>query len=181
MSRYEQQKIVEVVLYILNKTEGIDYYHLLKVLYFAEREHLVKWGDKITADDFFALQYGPVPTRLYNAIKKQNTPDANLADLLWEVIEFAGDDAPNVLLPKRNTNEDYLSESEKIVLGNSITENAKKLFQELKDKSHDAAWRKAFNSSSKRISPIDMAKEEGATDAMIEYMQDQIALNAALA
>ena len=52
MDNYEQQKIVEVVLYILNKTGGIDFYHLFKILYFAERDHLAKWGDKIISDDF---------------------------------------------------------------------------------------------------------------------------------
>jgi hypothetical protein len=181
MNKYEQRKIIEVVLYILLKTGGIDYYHLFKILYFAEREHLAQWGGKITEDDFFALQYGPVPTRLYNAIKKQNTPDANLSDLLWDVIEFAGDDAPNVLLPKRNPNEDYLSESEKMALDKSIDDNSKKLFQELKDKSHDSIWEDAFKHSPNRISPIDMAKAEGATDATVEYIKEQMALTAALA
>ncbi|MDR3184053.1 MAG: SocA family protein [Prevotellaceae bacterium] len=181
MNKYEQQKILEVVLYILLKTGGIDYYHLFKILYFAEREHLAKWGDRITADDFFALQYGPVPTRLYNAIKKQNAPDANLDKLLWEVVEFAGDDAPNVLLPKRSPNPDYLSESEKMALEKSIDENSKKLFRELKSKSHDVAWENAVKRSPGRISPIDMARAEGTSDDMLEYIQEQIALSAALA
>jgi uncharacterized phage-associated protein len=71
MSTYERQKLVEVVLYILNKTGGLDYYHLFKVMYFAEREHLASWGDRITADEFHALPHGPVPTLLYDAIKKK--------------------------------------------------------------------------------------------------------------
>lgn len=31
MNKYEQQKIIEVVLYILNKTGGIDFYHCLRL------------------------------------------------------------------------------------------------------------------------------------------------------
>ena len=62
MNKYEQQKIIEVVLYILNKTGGIDFYHLFKIIYFAEMKHLVKWGHRILSDDLCALDYGPVPT-----------------------------------------------------------------------------------------------------------------------
>ena len=64
MDNYEQQKIVEVVLYILNKTGGIDFYHLFKILYFAERDHLAKWGDKIISDDFYALQDYMMPSNI---------------------------------------------------------------------------------------------------------------------
>ena len=35
MNRFEQRKIVEVVLYILNKIGGTDIYHLFKIIYFA--------------------------------------------------------------------------------------------------------------------------------------------------
>ncbi|MDR2449839.1 MAG: SocA family protein [Prevotellaceae bacterium] len=177
MNNYEQQKLIEVVLYILNKTGGIDFYHLFKILYFAEREHLAVWGDRITTDDFFALKYGPVPTRLYNAVKRENT----LSDLLWNVVEIAGIDAPNVLLPKRTQDVNYLSTSEIEALDKSIAENSKKLFQDLKNLSHDIAWENASKKNHKVISLLDMAKASGATDATIEYIQEQLALDAVLA
>ena len=59
MAAIDNKKIVEAVLYILNVTKGLDYYHVFKVLYFAEREHLKLWGTKILADDFVAMEYGP--------------------------------------------------------------------------------------------------------------------------
>ena len=34
MTSFDKQRIIEVVLYILNKTGGIDYYHLFKIFYF---------------------------------------------------------------------------------------------------------------------------------------------------
>jgi hypothetical protein len=151
---------------------------LFKILYFAEKEHLAAWGGRITADDFFALKYGPVPSRLYGAVKQH---DDNLGDLLWKVVEFAGDDAPNVLLPKRTPDVDYLSTSETEALNKSIAENSKKLFQELKDLSHDTAWKNANKRNPKIISPLDMAKASGATDATIEYIQEQLALDTVLA
>jgi uncharacterized phage-associated protein len=181
MSAYEQQKLIEVVLYILNKTNGIDFYHLFKILYFAEREHLATWGDRIVADDFFALKYGPVPTQLYDAVKCQNAHNANLYNLLWSAVELAGDDAPNVLLPKRKHDAGYLSSSEVKALDNAIAENAKKLFQELKSLSHDKAWGNARKRRPSAISPLDMAKAAGATSATVEYIREQQTLDAILA
>ena len=46
IKKYEDQRIKEVLLYILNKTGVVDYYHLMKILYLAERQHLAKWGEK---------------------------------------------------------------------------------------------------------------------------------------
>ena len=59
MTKYEQIKLIQIALYVLQKTGGIDYYHLFKILYFAELKHLEKWGARITSDSFYALDYGP--------------------------------------------------------------------------------------------------------------------------
>lgn len=71
MTKFEQQRIIEIVLYILNKTGGMDYYHLFKILYFANQRSLVDWGQLMIADKFCALPHGPVPTILYSTIQGQ--------------------------------------------------------------------------------------------------------------
>ena len=47
MAKFEERMLVEMVLYILNKTGGTDFYHVFKILYFAEVKHLAKWGRSI--------------------------------------------------------------------------------------------------------------------------------------
>ncbi len=42
MTDYDSKKLTELVLYILCKTGGIDFYHVFKILYFAEMSHLAK-------------------------------------------------------------------------------------------------------------------------------------------
>lgn len=69
MTEFQRQTLIEIVLYVLNKTKGVDFYHFFKILYFANKAFLAKWGTRIIADDFCALEYGPVPTNLYNAVK----------------------------------------------------------------------------------------------------------------
>ena len=90
MNKFEQQKTIEVVLYILNETGGIDFYHLFKIIYFAEMKHLAKWGHRILSDPLCAMDYGPVPTMLYDAVKGTNARGTVLADLLTEKVKFAG-------------------------------------------------------------------------------------------
>ena len=143
MTDFNSKKLAELVLYILGKTGGVDFYHTFKILYFAEMKHLAKWGSGIVPDEFCALKYGPVPTNLYNAVKELNHPKMTLSEELSEVIQLAGEDAPNVLLPKRDANMRYISRSEMDALNQSIEENKTLTFGQLMRKSHDQAWDEA--------------------------------------
>lgn len=180
MTTFDQKSLIEIVLYILNKTGGIDFYHIFKIIYFAEMKHLAKWGLRLQKDDLCALEYGPVPSRLYNAVKHK---DPQLSDMLFEVADFAGKDAPNVLLPKRPADMDYISKSEQDALDESIEENANLTFGQLKEKSHDAAWKEAYEKQKGRkiISPASMARVAGLDEEAIGYINEQLELELALA
>lgn len=182
MTSFDSKKLTELVLYILGKTGGVDFYHAFKILYFAEMKHLAKWGSGIVPDEFCALKYGPVPTRLYNAVKELNQPRMALAKSLAEVVQFAGEDAPNVLLPKREANMRFLSKSEIDALDRAIEENGSLTFGQLMRKSHDKAWDEANRraNGTNVISPISMAKILNADEAMLEYIEEQMQLESVL-
>ena len=182
MTNYNSKKLTELVLFILGKTGGVDFYHTFKILYFAEMKHLAKWGSGIVPDKFCALMYGPVPTHLYDAVKELNHPQMTLSEELSEVIEFAGEDAPNVLLPKREANLNYISKSEIEVLEQSIEENESLTFGQLMRKSHDQAWDEANRriNGTNIISPVSMAKVLHADDAILEYIEEQMQIESAL-
>ncbi len=182
MTTRNSKKLTELVLYVLGKTGGIDFYHTFKILYFAEMKHLAKWGNSFVPDEFCALKYGPVPTKLYDAIKELGHPGMILSRQLAEVIHFAGEDAPNVLLPKREANMRYISRSEAEALDIAIEENKSLTFSQLKQKSHDMAWEEAHRriNGNNVISPISMAKVLGADDAMLEYIEEQKLIEEAL-
>jgi len=182
MTNYDSKKLAELVLFILGKTGGVDFYHAFKILYFAEMKHLAKWGSGIVPDEFCALKYGPVPTQLYDAVKELNHPRMILSEELSEVIQFAGEDAPNVLLPKREANLKYLSKSEIEALEQSIEENESLTFGQLMRKSHDEAWEEANRrtNGTNVISPVSMARVLNADDAMLEYIEEQMQIESAL-
>ena len=182
MTNYDSKKLTELVLFILGKTGGVDFYHAFKILYFAEMKHLAKWGSGIVPDEFCALKYGPVPTQLYDAVKELNHPRMILSEELSEVIQFAGEDAPNVLLPKREANLKYLSKSEIEALEQSIEENESLTFGQLMRKSHDEAWEEANRrtNGTNVIPPASMARVLNADDAMLEYIEEQMQIESAL-
>lgn len=182
MTNYDSKKLTELVLFILGKTGGVDFYHAFKILYFAEMKHLAKWGSGIVPDEFCALKYGPVPTQLYDAVKELDRPRMTLSEELSEVIQFAGEDAPNVLLPKREANLKFLSKSEIEALEQSIEENKSLTFGQLMRKSHDEAWDEANRrvNGTNIISPISMAKVLHADNAMLEYIEEQMQISSVL-
>lgn len=172
MTRFEQQKMIEVVLYILNKTGGIDYYHLFKILYFANQRSLVEWGQLMAADKFCALPHGPVPTILYNTIKGEKSILSDMNDNML-VIDY-------YLLPKRESNKDYLSQYDMEVLDECISKYGKMKFTDLERTSHTSCWEKArAQKGSHVINPGDIARDGGASEELIKYINDSIAFNEA--
>jgi uncharacterized phage-associated protein len=174
IKNYEDQRIKEVLLYILSKTGVVDYYHLMKILYLAERQHLAKWGEKITSDDYYALPHGPVPTRIYDSLK--NVKEGKKG-FLSDVI-VVDKDSPNVT-PLRTPDMDYLSKSEIEALDNAIAKNIVKSFAELEQMTHDEYYNKALVNG-RRMSVEDIARSGGATEQMIEFIREQMAFDKAL-
>lgn len=182
MDRYDKERLVEIVLYVLNKTGELDYNTLLKTIYFAELKHLAKWGQRITADDVCAMPYGPVLSHLLDAIKG-DSHEPELSRMLKSAFKFASEDASNIMLPLRQANEDYLSESEKEAIDASIQENASLSFEQLKNKSHDKIWLKNYREGKgkKVIATMDLAESAHASEAMKEYIKENLEIEWALA
>ena len=182
MTDFDSRKLTEQVIYILCKTGGVDFYHVFKILYFAEMKHLAKWGSGIVPDEFCALKYGPVPTNLYDAVKELANPRMVLSEELAKAVQFAGEDAPNVLLAKRKADLSFLSKSEIEALNQSISEHKSMTFGQLMKKSHDSAWNEANSNThgSNIISPLSMARVMHADEAILDYIEEQMQIDSAL-
>lgn len=184
MTNFDKQKLTEIVLYILNKTNGLDYYHIFKVIYFANIAHLVKYGFRMTTDEFCALPDGPVPSILYDCIKDDVHCDNELGTMIQNSITKGNEDAYYMLTAKRNANMDYLSKADIEEIDKSITENAYLPYAQLREKSHGEEWHRAYYSTQhgrKVMDVVGMAKDGMANDEMLEYIKDNLAVETALA
>lgn len=175
-------KLKAVVLYVINKCSEIDYFHLFKILYFADKEHYAKYGRRIIQDTFCALPKGPVPSFLFDAIKvvtNQRSADANSRLAIISDDLYSPDDAYYFILSAKNQPDlDELSKSDREFLDKSILENKNMDIEALSEKSHDKAWLSAWKKQKAHpIDPILMAKSAGASDEMIEYIKENELIN----
>ena len=60
--------IIESLYYILQKIGEADKIKLVKLIYLADKYHLIRYGRTITNDDYYAMEYGPVGTTLKDVL-----------------------------------------------------------------------------------------------------------------
>lgn len=158
-------KNIDIILFIAHqlKKEGIeaDFHKVFKILYFAEKKHLSKYGRTISNDTFIAKRNGPVPSRIYDDLKKARVFNKKYKGIIKVVDSY-------YIEPIASVDMDDFSESEIEVLMESVKENKNLSFNELKEKSHDEAWKQ-----SDRNDNIDykiMSASEGANAEMLKYI-----------
>lgn len=169
-------RFIYPILYILNKVSyPVDLYHLVKILYFADKECLSKYGISITGDTYEKMNYGPVPTNSYSLLDavKGNSPLANPEDFS-AYLKHVGN---HYFIATSKVNLEEFSQVEMECLDHSIDENLHKSFDELKEKSHDEAYHSA-KLPYDNISLYDIAKAGGATSEQIAYMKERDTISA---
>ena len=67
--RFNARKAVEVILWFADKQPRITFHTLLKLLFYADKYHLNRYGRPIVGDDYRALQWGPVASATYDILK----------------------------------------------------------------------------------------------------------------
>ena len=138
-SRFDPAKATEAILYITQRCKNM--YNVLKVLYYADKDHLGKHGRLICGDRYVAMKHGPVPSGAYDMIKltREDWPceaDSQIA----EVLTMSG----NTITPSREPNLEVLSPSEVESLDFAIENYGSLPFGMLQDLSYkEAAFREA--------------------------------------
>lgn len=131
MHRFDAKKAVEVVLYIAQKVS--DMYVALKVLYFADKEHLYRYGRLICGDSYVALKHGPVPSGTYDLVKFARSDGwCPIGDYVQDAFEIEDYD----IVPIRKPNIDLLSISDRECLDEAIGQYGHLTFGKLQDLCH---------------------------------------------
>ncbi|GAB6011775.1 Panacea domain-containing protein [Viscerimonas tarda] len=181
-------KIKATVLYILNSfPEGVDYIKFFKIMYFAQQDHLVKYGKPIFNEAFHALKHGPVPSftyKIFQVLDGRKNPIDDLSDFSKSFKIENGNKNPAVYLVEQ-PNLDELSKSDIKSLDLAIAKCKDISSYDLSEKSHDKAWEEAYSRSQDdpekdRISLIEIAKAGNASTEIIDYIREKEQLKRAL-
>ena len=69
--RFNPHKAIEVIVWLASRKPGITFHTLLKLLFFADKRHLNRYGRPIVGDDYVVMQYGPVASTTYDILKDE--------------------------------------------------------------------------------------------------------------
>lgn len=170
-------KLKAITLYIVNKCGVADIFHILKILYFADRAHYAEWGTRLSEDTFCAMDNGPVASHLYNALKdvtgKEKLPAGSPLKLISDSLYQADPMFEYYISAREEADMDELSASDIACLDRSIAENKEQAFGELSKRSHDQAWQEAYGRKKNApMNPLLMAEAGGASKETLEFIKE---------
>lgn len=171
-TKFDVEKAKAATLFILNNLGGkCGFRHTFKILYFADQMHLAKYGRPIVEDKYIAMENGPVPTKLYDAVKAIRG-DRDKVELFSSFYDGFNVLDKGVLEAIESPDMDELSQSDVTCLRQSIEENGYLGFNKISDKSHDSAWKTA--GLNKEMSLVEIAVAGGAGEAEVDYVKEYI-------
>ena len=71
------ETLVQAISFLLDrKSEALDKLSLLKLIFFADKYHMMKYARSITNDTYYAMKYGPVASNMKNILDFDFLADA---------------------------------------------------------------------------------------------------------
>lgn len=177
LHKEEMLVIKAVLLYILeNCKDRRDVYSIVKTAYYAQRAHFVKYSTPLFMDNIIAMKFGPVPSVIYNVLRLARGDESVLAykqgdlDIAKRGIRFDNEE----FYPTESPDLKYLSKSDIECLDCAIKKVSSMDFSTIVSDTHEAEWNRVYNSksSNKIMDNINIARESGADDDGLSYLQD---------
>lgn len=171
---FKTDTAIEAILYVAERMgERKDFHKICKILYFADQEHLSKYGRSITGDTYIAMEYGPVPSNIED-IFKAIRGESYFSNYVDDFRNIFGYKDKYCLVPKRKANIDYLSDSDRECLDEAILKYKDTPFYKLTKLSHDSAW--VNTKKNKSIKVKDILKAAGDSDEYANYIEHKLNL-----
>ena len=169
---FRVEKAINAVLYISRKLKRNDFHKIFKILYFADRNHISEYGRSITGDTYIAMNDGPVPSNIYDIFKSVRGDgffkDNNNFSQAFNVVNW------DLIQPISEPDLKKLSKTDLEFLDNSLIEYGDLSWDEVREKSHDYAWRNTVKNSP--ISLVNLVIETGNSESYVEYLKEQMLL-----
>lgn len=165
---YQREKLKEVLLYILSKTGDTGYFRLMKTLFCADRQNLIRWGDQITNVEYYARKHGPVPASVYdNLLSTYHEVPNEFSDILTVNGNFM------MVHALREPNLDYLSETDKESLDKAIKELKGLNRSQIEKHLHEVVYNSVYAKPDKKYSQEDIALSGGASGRQIAHIRNE--------
>ena len=89
--KFAPEKAKEAVSWMLTRANRLDLHTILKSFYFADKEHLNKYGRPIFGAVYRAMKFGPVPLEVYEMLKGDPIwlAELDVESLPWRLIGYS--------------------------------------------------------------------------------------------
>lgn len=187
MNREEILTLKAIVLYILKNGKSRashTIYDIVKTAFIAQQKHLAKYLCPLFDDEIIALQFGPVPSALYDALKiargDAKTKYFHRNDelhLVYDSISFCDE----TFTAKENPDMNYLSKSAIECINEALEIVSSMSFEDIVNATTGDEWNKAYNNpDSNNMSYLAIAREGGADESSISYLKENLELDCLL-
>lgn len=183
LNRDDALEIKAVMLYVIAnypKDCICGVYHIVKSVFVAQQKHLVKYLSPMINDRICAMEFGPVPSTVYNALRIARGDKAVLRYYTDNTIKLISDAIgfnEEVFTAKEQPDADYLSASETECLDEALSIIPKQNSSILKKSTHKKEWTRAYQSKDHTMDDVEIAKEGGLKGEERElYLRDNLAI-----
>ena len=169
--RFNERKATQAAAYLLKKRgRQMSYLKLIKLLYWADRTTLARWGRPITTDRHVSMNHGPVLSHVLDLV---NDGDAPGEAEIWGAAIFPPAGNYEVQL-KADPGDDELSEAEIAVLEEVWRRLGHLNRWQLVELAHKLPEWKDPQGSALPISYRDILAAQGIDDEEIEAIEEEI-------
>lgn len=166
--KFDTNKAIHTLLFLIQSLGGkAEAAQLLRLLYFADKKHLSRYGSLILGDVYMSMKNGPVPCNTFLLFQKIVEKNSRVT-FEYDVREYFFNEQGYVERLQDYDNE-VLSKSEAMCLFEAIREHKCNDLDTMARLSMDDAW--AHANIYNELSVIDMAKTEQTPEVLIQYIE----------
>jgi uncharacterized phage-associated protein len=164
---FDKGKAIAAILYVAPRIDDPTFLRICKLLYFADKTSLEKYGRFIAGDTYFAMEHGPVPAHTYNLMREAAHSEG---------LGFTTDGGHQVV-PLADPDLGELSESDIECLDTIIDLYGRapvwKLRQDSHDFAYDDAWENRGGKNSARMSIENIVSLLESADELLDFLITQ--------
>lgn len=137
--KFDPEKLVQALAFFAYRgVKDLDTLKAVKLLYFADRQHLLKYGRPILGDDYYCMKNGPIPTNALSQIQDalSSNPTGDHDPLFDEFLSVDTTCQYPRFTPKREPDLDVFSASDVEVLEEVLETYGSKSAWSLRDLTH---------------------------------------------
>ncbi len=145
----DQQKIIEGILWFLNRSERTDLHSILKELFYSDKLHLSKYGRPVFGDHYLKMEYGPVGSYAYDLLKHNRISEyvkrqRFTPEILEDAVRAFNCSDSYTIRALREPDTDYFSKTDFECMEKALSLCNGRDFRELVEITHrEPAWQKA--------------------------------------